>query len=223
MKRIIKKGISMLLCIVLLGTFTIPASAASIPFTDVSESDSYYQAVMFVNDFGLMAGTSPTKFSPSADLTRGAYISVLGRLAEQLGEKINSSYNHPFTDVSASVYYAKYVGWAWANGITSGSSATTFSPNKAITREEMAAITVNFCNHMEINIKVVDDFIFTDLDTASAWARNAITTCGKGQIILPTLDSRWIVPDYVIFSPKEKATRAVCAQTVYNLVSIHIS
>ena len=104
------------------------------PFTDVSENDYYYKAVLWAKETGVTSGTSATKFSPGKGCTRGQVVTFLWR-AE--GEPEPSSTANPFTDVPAGQYYTKAVLWAVENGITNGTGATSFSPDKTCTRGQI--------------------------------------------------------------------------------------
>ena len=126
-------------------TFTMPASRVDIevsfkivesapvnPFVDVSKSDYYYDAVLWAVENGVTSGTSATTFGPNVTVTRGQMMTFLWRAHGS--PKVTGS--NPFTDISASDYYYNAVLWAVKNGITSGTSATTFDPNAAVTRSQ---------------------------------------------------------------------------------------
>ena len=102
------------------------------PFTDVSESAYYYEAVLWAVENGITNGTSATTFGPDATVTRGQTATFLWRNAGSPAASGNS-----FADVTADAYYATAVAWAAAEGITSGTSATTFSPDNACTRAQI--------------------------------------------------------------------------------------
>ena len=107
-----------------------------LPFTDVRESDWFYEDVAFAYENGLFAGTSDTTFSPNASMTRAMLVTVLYRLEGQPAVNGRSG----FSDVQYNGYYEDAVTWAADNGIVNGTSTTTFSPNANVTREQMAAI-----------------------------------------------------------------------------------
>ena len=118
-----------------LSTFAvIPGSEVpqSNPFTDVSTSDYYYDAVLWAADNGVTGGTSATTFSPNVTVTRAQMVTFLWRAH---GSPKATGAN-PFTDVSTSDYYYDAVLWAVANGVTNGTSATTFSPDAPVTRAQ---------------------------------------------------------------------------------------
>jgi len=100
------------------------------PFTDVSENDYYYKAVLWAYEQGITTGTSATAFSPESPCTRGQVVTFLWR-AE--GKPVVSTSN-TFEDVSSNAYYADSVNWAVEKKITTGTSATEFSPEINCTR-----------------------------------------------------------------------------------------
>lgn len=102
------------------------------PFTDVSATAYYYEAVLWAVERGITNGTSATTFSPDTTVTRGQTVTFLWRNA---GSPAASGNN--FADVAADAYYATAVAWAAREGITSGTSATTFSPGNACTRAQI--------------------------------------------------------------------------------------
>ena len=108
---------------------------ANNPFTDVSEDAYYFNAVLWAVDKSITNGTSDTTFSPDDSCTRAQMATFLWRAA---GSPDPVGSTNPFTDVSADAYYAKAVQWAVEQGITVGTSATTFSPDADCTRAQMA-------------------------------------------------------------------------------------
>ena len=109
-----------------------PKSGA-MPFTDVPSGSYYYDAVLWAVENGITKGTSDTTFSPSATCSRAQIVTFLWR--SQSSPAAGSS--NPFTDVSASAYYADAVLWAVKENITKGTSSTTFSPADNCTRAQI--------------------------------------------------------------------------------------
>ena len=107
--------------------------SGGIPFTDVQSGSYYYDAVLWAVANGITTGTSVTSFSPDTACTCGQTMPFLYRY-----EKSPSvSGSSPFTDVAADTYYSNAVQWAVREGITGGTSATTFSPNATCTRGQI--------------------------------------------------------------------------------------
>ena len=151
-----------------LSTFAvIPGSEVpqSNPFTDVSTSDYYYDAVLWAADNGVTGGTSATTFSPNVTVTRAQMVTFLWRAH---GSPKATGAN-PFTDVSTSDYYYDAVLWAVANGVTNGTSATTFSPDAPVTRAQ--AVTFQW---RAAGSPVVSGSSFGDV-AADAYYVNAVT------------------------------------------------
>jgi hypothetical protein len=103
------------------------------PFSDVPASAPYYKAVMWALQQHIVAGTSATTFSPDMLCTRAHAMTILWRAVGSPAEE--SDGNH-FYDVPCSKYYYRSVTWADAHHITSGTSATAFSPDRTVSRAE---------------------------------------------------------------------------------------
>ncbi|MBR6321384.1 MAG: S-layer homology domain-containing protein [Lachnospiraceae bacterium] len=108
-------------------------SGVKIPFKDVPAKASYHDAVAWAYNSGIISGTSKTTFSPDKTVTRYQVVQMLYKMA---GKPAVSGTN-PFTDVSESSSYYKAVLWAVQNKITSGTTASTFSPNAGCKRYQM--------------------------------------------------------------------------------------
>ena len=122
-------------------TFTMPAGGAEVsadfvretkeaPFTDVPSGAYYYDAVLWAVENGVTDGVTAALFAPDAACTRAQIVTFLWRAAGSPEPNGTSA----FTDVPAGAYYAKAVAWAVENGITTGTSDTTFSPDAPCTR-----------------------------------------------------------------------------------------
>ena len=103
------------------------------PFTDVKSDAYYYKAVLWALEKGITSGTSATTFAPEAVVSRAQVVTFQWRMA---GSPKATGTNN-FTDVPADSYYKDAVQWAAENGITSGTSATTFAPNTGCTRGQI--------------------------------------------------------------------------------------
>lgn len=108
-----------------------PEATGTNPFTDVSTSDYYYDAVRWAVANGVTNGTSATTFSPDMAVTRAQAVTFQWRAA---GSPVVSGSS--FDDVAADAYYGNAVTWAVANGITNGTSGTTFSPDVVVSRAQ---------------------------------------------------------------------------------------
>lgn len=124
-------------------TFTMPSGKVEVaaefvkevevsPFADVATDAYYYDAVKWAVEKGITNGVSETLFGPDQACTRAQIVTFLWRAAGSPEPKSGSS----FTDVAADAYYAKAVAWAVENGITKGTSETTFHPDETCTRAQ---------------------------------------------------------------------------------------
>lgn len=134
-------------------------------FTDVSEDAYYADAVLWAVANGVTYGTSATTFGPNMAVSRAQMVTFLWRAHGSP----KATGTNPFTDVSTSDYYYDAVLWAVANGVTNGTSATTFSPDTAVTRSQ--AVTFQW---RAAGSPVVSGSSFGDVAT-DAYYVNAVT------------------------------------------------
>ncbi|MBQ7566114.1 MAG: S-layer homology domain-containing protein [Oscillospiraceae bacterium] len=120
--------------IIATGTLNLTPPGASLSFTDVPAGAYYAQAVGWAVGKGVTAGTSATTFSPASTVTRGQAVTFLWRAA---GKPQATDAVNPFTDVSQTDYFYDAVLWAVKQGITNGTSDTTFSPNNQLNRDQL--------------------------------------------------------------------------------------
>lgn len=158
--------------------------------------------IRYVYEKGYFNGLSNTEFGPQKPMTRGMFVTVLGRMAGAYEPDKNTG----FQDVPKDKYYAPYVNWARKNGIVKGTSKTTFSPNKAISREEMATFLNRYLTVMGKGKTEEKPTTFTDKGTIAPWAKEGVQQL-TGLGILNGL------PDGS-FKPQGKATRAQVAKVV---------
>ena len=111
----------------------------AMPFTDVAEGSYYHDAVLWAVENGITKGTSDTAFSPNATCTRAQIMTFIYRSEQAQGGGMQGAwmFQNPFSDVDLESYYGEAVMWAVANGVTSGTSDTTFSPNANCTRAQI--------------------------------------------------------------------------------------
>ena len=140
-----------------------PATDVSDLFIDVAPNAWYKDAVQYAYDNGLMTGVSATEFAPEATTTRAMIVSILARL-----EGVTSAEAAGFTDVSDE-WYATAVNWAANVGVVNGYEDNTFRPNQPITREQLAAILMNYAAYKGEDVSARAD-LSNYTDQPSAWA-----------------------------------------------------
>ena len=172
----------------------------TISYNDVKAGDWYANAVNYVTLTGLMNGTGDG-FSHNLAINRGMMVTVLYRMA---GSPEVTAEN-PFTDVPADTWYTDAVIWASENGITAGTSETTFSPTNSLTREQLATFFYRFADFENPDpIEITGDLTgFTDAGQVASYATDAMKwAIGEG-LISGTTETT--------LSPKATATRAQVA------------
>jgi len=191
-------------------TFTMPAGKVTITatfvkgvemkFTDVPANAYYYDAVLWAIENGVTEGTSATTFSPNASCTRAQMVTFLWRTAGSPAPDAGTK--NPFTDVPTGVYYYDAVLWAVEKGVTVGTSATTFSPNAAVTRGQ----TVTFIHRAKGSPAPAGTNAFTDV-AASAYYAAAVNWAVGAQVTNGT--------SATTFSPAKNCTRAQIVTFLY--------
>lgn len=179
--------------------WTQNGSTAQNPFVDVKEGAYYYDAVLWAVEQKITSGTSATTFSPDASCTRAQMVTFLWRAAGS--PKVENGKN-PFTDVKADAYYYDAVLWAVEKGVTSGTSATTFSPDATVTRGQ----TVTFLYRNAGSPEVSGTMPFADVE-ADAYYAKAVQWAVQQKITTGTSETT--------FSPMSDCTRGQIVTFLY--------
>lgn len=163
-------------------------------FTDVKETDWFYEPVKNAFEKNLMNGLSKKTFAPNGSLTRAMLVTILYRL--EGGEEGRSG----FPDVEPGSWYAEAVDWAAGNGLVKGFEDGTFRPQASITREQ--AVTILYRLESSISpLPAVNSF--KDADQISDWARDAMAWGVNSGLIFGRGDGR--------LAPRDLITRAEAA------------
>ena len=182
-----------------IGSYTCSSAKAN-PFADVSESDYFYEPVLWAVGKGFTNGTDDTHFSPNATCTRGQVVTFLWRAA---GSPAPSSTTNPFTDVNSSDYYYNAVLWAVGKNITNGTSPTTFGPNDGCTRGQVVTFLHRFEN---TPTPASSTNPFEDVSSSEYYYTPVLWAVGKG-ITNGT--------DATHFSPNDTCTRGQIVTFLY--------
>lgn len=176
------------------------------PFTDVYETDWYYNAIAYVSQNGIMSGVAPTRFAPNDDTTRSMIAAILYRLEGE--PDWGSGKSGTFVDVPEYQWYTEAIEWAASKEIISGYGDGTFGPDDPVTREQLTAILYRFAQQkgMDTSTKSVQASLhqsFIDAQSISEYA-------------IPSM--QWAVCNGLIsgfddgtLQPQGKATRAQIA------------
>lgn len=191
-------------------TFTMPASpvtvkatfapigSGALPFVDVPTDAYFYDSVGWAVSNGITNGTTDTTFSPDKACTRAQTMTFLWRAA---GCPEPRSENNPFVDVSADAYYYDAVLWAVEQGITNGTTDTTFSPDATVTRAQTMAFLWRYAGSPEAGgTSFTDVAVDAYYATAVAWAADKGITSGTTA---------------TTFNPNDPCTRAQIVTFLY--------
>ena len=165
-------------------SFVKQAEEPSRVFVDVKTGDYFYDAVLWAVEKGITNGTSAETFSPEAPCTRAQIVTFLWRAA---GSPV-VNYAMDLSDVAGDAYYAEAVRWALSEGITTGTSDHTFSPDAVCTREQ----AVTFLWRAAGSPAVSGESAFEDVGAdayyarAVAWAAQNGVTNGISQALFGT-------------------------------------
>ena len=195
-------------------TFVMPASKVEVsasfaqvqkpeeasPYRDVSKDSYYYDAVQWASDKGITNGVSDGVFAPDWVCTRGQIVTFLWR---SVGSPAPKTAEMPFADVAEDAYYAQAVLWAVENGITKGTSETTFSPDQTCTRAHAVAFLYRLAGSPAVTGSSFQD-VAADAyyNAAVAWAVQQGITNGTSE---------------TTFSPDETCTRAQIVTFLYRM------
>lgn len=185
----------------------------TMPFTDVSASQWFYNPVSFVYWNGLMGGVSASQFAPNATTTRAMVVTILYRMA---GSPTVYGTNR-FVDVPANTWYSDAVTWAARLGIVEGRTASSFDPNAAVSRQELAAMLYRYARARGYSTSIWEDtniLSYVDAGSVSEYAFTPLQwACGSG--VITGLDGGRL-------DPQGSATRAQLATMLYRFYDVYI-
>ncbi len=168
------------------------------------------EPIKYLADRGIINGMNDNTFAPNNNITRAEFITLLAKMDNI---NINKYKADNFTDVPSDAWFNPYVDWASKNGITSGTSETTFAPNDNITREQMAVMIERFANYKGFKLDNNKEQInFTDNTNISSYAISSVSKVQQAGIINGRPDGS--------FAPKSNATRGESAQMIYTMLTI---
>ena len=178
------------------------------PFVDVAKTSWYYGNIKYVWQHDIMNGVSDTKFAPESSMTRAMFVTVLYRL--EGSPSVEGLATPPFTDIGASNYSWAYnaIVWAYNTGVTKGTSATTFAPGAAITRQEIVTMLYRYAGSPAVS----GSLIFGDSSVISSWARSAVQWANSIGVITGYPNGN--------FGPVDATTRGQMAAIVHRYMQL---
>lgn len=180
-------------------------------FTDI---DGHWatESIHFVTEKGLFQGTSANTFEPDISMTRSMFVTVLRRFEGIFGKQwhLDTSDSPSFNDVPPDSWYADAVQWAAGSGVAKGTGEGTFSPDQAVTREQIAVMMINFTSLCNVSLpESAPEASFTDDTSISSWAKDAIYKAQKTGLLSGRPDGN--------FDPQAVATRAEVSAVIQRL------
>ena len=151
------------------------------PFTDVTEGDDwFYDAVAYVYENGIMAGTGETTFAPYMELDRA----MAAQLFYNLEGKPAVTGDSTFTDVTSGHWAVDAITWAAQNDIVAGIGGDLYDPDSNVTREQFAVMLYKYARFKGYDLTATGDLTqFPDAGSISSWAETALSWAnGKGLI-----------------------------------------
>ena len=153
-----------------------------LPFTDVAADAAYYDEVKYCYDNNIFKGVTETTFAPLSTMTRGQMVTVLWRMN---GSPAPAG-ACPFTDVAADSPFRQAITWAAEKGLTNGTTATTFAPGQAISRQQFLTILYRYAQFMEYDVSKTATItgVYADWEAVSEYAQEAMEwAVGSGVLI----------------------------------------
>lgn len=195
-------------------TLSVYGSGYKDPTPDFTDTANHWAAdnIDFVASRGLLTGTGETIFSPDTAMTRGMFVTALGRLS---GQDISGYTTSSFSDVAADNDYLSYIEWAVKNKIVSGGGDGKFEPDRTVIREEMAVMMYNYANATGCVLPITREALtFADNLQISSWAKDPVKALLQAGVVSCMGDNR--------FDPKGTATRAQAASILRNFIEMKI-
>lgn len=196
-----KKLFAFVLTFIIFVVSVVPVTAQT--FTDVPANSPYKDAIEFCRAKGYVTGTGTNTFSPDAKVTRAQFAVIWSRSLSIMSD------NHPYTDITKlKNYYDSSAIILRGLGILSGTSASKFSPQGNLTREQLALITMKT---YKLGVANPDDYKnYTDYALISEWAREGVSACINAKVFEGLYDNE-------TFNPGSSVTRAELCQLIYNI------
>ncbi len=206
----LKRTLTAIIAIVMILCTALSASAH--PFTDFQASHWAQRYINWAYNQGLMNGISSNAFEPETATSRAMLVTVLWRYE---GEPAATT-EVPFTDLNGA-WYEHAVAWAYANNIVNGTSATTYEPDRSITRQELATIFYRYAEAkaMDTNADNVDLSVFPDHQKVASWAEPAMRWAYDRGIVTGSADN-----GQIRLLPENSATRAQMAAIFYRYTDL---
>jgi hypothetical protein len=205
MKKLISLMVAMVMCLSLVPSAFAAEGASVDKFTDVPADAWYRDELAYALHNGYISGTSETTFAPDALVTRGQFVTILGRM---VNADVSQFKTTQFEDVDITSWYGPYVEWARSTGIVNGVSSTQFAPDNKITVEQMSVMVSNCISKLSLSPKAAP-VVYSDMSSVSTWAVSGVEAMAKYDLL--PVDAANNV------DPHKQATRSECTVSLVRL------
>lgn len=177
-------------------------------FDDVSGWSK--DSINFLSAREVINGVGDKRFNPKGSITRAEFITIMSKVAEAEAAKVNKT---SFTDIGTEDWYAPFVEWGYAFGITKGKGNGRFEPNEKITRQDIAVLIASMVEKLEYELpELKEEIIFADNYDVANYAADSVKKVQKAGIINGRPNA--------VFAPKDFATREEAAQIIASLINV---
>lgn len=205
MKKLISLMGAMVMCLSLVPSAFAAEGASVDKFTDVPADAWYRDELAYALHNGYISGTSETTFAPDALVTRGQFVTILGRM---VNADVSQFKTTQFEDVNITSWYGPYVEWARSTGIVNGVSSEQFAPDNKITVEQMSVMVSNCISKLSLSPKATP-VVYSDMSSVSTWAVSGVEAMAKYDLL--PVDAANNV------DPHKQATRSECTVSLVRL------
>lgn len=205
MKKLISLMVAMVMCLSLVPSAFAAEGASVDKFTDVPADAWYRDELAYALHNGYISGTSETTFAPDALVTRGQFVTILGRMVDADVSQFKIT---QFEDVDITSWYGPYVEWARSTGIVNGVSSKQFAPTNNITVEQMSVMVSNCISKRSLSPKAAP-VVYSDVSSVSTWAVSGVEAMAKYNLLPVDAASN--------INPNKQATRAECTVSLVRL------
>ena len=205
MKKLISCVLALVLALSLVPSAFAEEAASVDKFTDVPADAWYRDELSYALHNGYISGTSETTFAPDALVTRGQFVTILGRMVDADVSQFKTT---QFEDVDITSWYGPYVEWARSTGIVNGISSKAFAPTNNITVEQMSVMVSNCISKLSMSPKAAP-VVYSDMSSVSTWAVSGVEAMAKYNLLPVDATSS--------INPHKQATRAECTVSLVRL------
>ncbi len=205
MKKLISGVLALVLAMSLVPSAFAAEGASVDKFTDVPADAWYRDELAYALHNGYISGTSETTFAPDALVTRGQFVTILGRM---VNADVSQFKTTQFEDVNIMSWYGPYVEWARSTGIVNGISSKAFAPTNNITVEQMSVMVSNCISKLSLSPKAAP-VVYSDMPSVSTWAVSGVEAMAKYNLLPVDAASN--------INPHKQATRSECTVSLVRL------